>query len=61
LVKRLTERYVFLLFKDNGTDFLTVWFERFIDEIPTVCTLAKEYKGKEMEVKTELVLYMRTE
>jgi len=52
---------VFPLFKDNRTDFLTVWFERFIDEIPTVCTLAKEYKGKEMEVKTELVLYMRTE
>jgi hypothetical protein len=43
LVKRLTERYVFPLFKDNGTDFfLTVWFERFVDEIPTVCTLAKE-------------------
>jgi len=61
LVKRLTERNVFPLFKDNGTEFLTVWFERFIDEIPTVCTLAKEYKGKEMEVKTELVLYMRTE
>jgi hypothetical protein len=61
LVKRLTERYVFPLFKDNGTEFLTVWFVRFIDEIPTVCTLAKEYKGKEMEVKTELVLYMRTE
>jgi hypothetical protein len=38
-----------------------VWFERFIDEIPTVCRFAKEYRGKEMEVKTELVLYMRTE
>jgi hypothetical protein len=61
LVIRLTERYVFPLFKDNGRDFLTVWFERFIDEMTTVCTLAKEYKGKKMEVKTELVLYMKTE
>jgi hypothetical protein len=61
LVKSLTESYVFPLFKDNGTDFLTVWFKRFIDEIPAVCTIAKEYKGKKMEVKTEPVLYMRTE
>jgi hypothetical protein len=61
LIKRLTERYVFRFLKTKERIFLTVWFERFIDEIPTVRTLAKEYKGKEMEVKTELVLYMRTE
>jgi hypothetical protein len=62
MVKRVAKRNVLLLlFKDDGTDFLTVWFERFTDEIPTVFRLIKDDKGKEMEVKTELVLCMRTE
>jgi hypothetical protein len=46
---------------DRRKVFFEVRFKIFIDEIPTVFMLTKEYKGKEMGKKTDLVFYMKTE